>query len=137
MSRDDPQMKIRLPEELKTRIEGSATDAGRSLNAEIVERLTRSYQADDSFPESVAILRAMATFLTMRHDHPDVMAPMEESMLELARSIRGTPEDSKILDAAEPSLHKYVEALVASVERITELLGPGWAKKYKSTTKTS
>jgi len=137
MSRDDPQMKIRLPEALKTQIEESAAEAGRSLNAEIVERLTRSYQADDSFPESTAILRTMATYLAMRHDHPEVMAPMETSMLELARSIRRTPEDEKLFDATAPSIAEYVGHLVAAVDRVTALLGPGWAKKKEPTTKSS
>ncbi|MDZ7863356.1 Arc family DNA-binding protein [Acidovorax sp.] len=45
MSRDDPQMKIRLPEEVKARIDAAAAEAGRSLNAEIVARLESSFEA--------------------------------------------------------------------------------------------
>ena len=48
MSREDHQMKIRLPEELKARIDASAADAGRSLNAEIVARLEQSYRGVQS-----------------------------------------------------------------------------------------
>ena len=43
MSREDPQMKIRLPDELKRLVEAAASDAGRSLNAEIVYRLEQSF----------------------------------------------------------------------------------------------
>lgn len=43
MSREDPQMKIRLPETLKASIEAAATGAGRSLNAEIISRLDASF----------------------------------------------------------------------------------------------
>lgn len=39
MSREDPQMKIRLPADLKDQIEAAAKAAGRSMNAEIVARL--------------------------------------------------------------------------------------------------
>lgn len=73
MSREDPQMKIRLPEELKARIDASATQAGRSLNAEIVARLEGSYRTDnDSFKREleaqVAAVLARADTLSLRVD---------------------------------------------------------------------
>ncbi len=46
MSREDPQLRIRLPIELKEKIELSAKENNRSMNAEIVQRLERSYLAD-------------------------------------------------------------------------------------------
>ncbi len=42
MSREDPQMKIRLPAELKARIEEASSANGRTMNAEIVKRLEES-----------------------------------------------------------------------------------------------
>lgn len=42
MSREDPQLRIRLPIELKEKIEDSAKANGRSMNAEIVQRLDAS-----------------------------------------------------------------------------------------------
>jgi hypothetical protein len=42
MTKTDAQMKIRLPEDLKLRIEQSAKEGGRSLNSEIVRRLEGS-----------------------------------------------------------------------------------------------
>lgn len=39
MSREDPQFKLRMPPELKARIEQAAKESRRSLNAEIVARL--------------------------------------------------------------------------------------------------
>ncbi|HGN1759901.1 TPA: Arc family DNA-binding protein [Proteus mirabilis] len=39
MSREDPQLRIRLPIELKNRIEIVAKENSRSMNAEIVQRL--------------------------------------------------------------------------------------------------
>lgn len=43
MSREDQQMKVRLPADLKQRIEEAAGTARRSLNAEIVARLQESF----------------------------------------------------------------------------------------------
>lgn len=41
------QIKIRLPETLRARIEQSARDGGISMNSEMVGRLTSSYGDDD------------------------------------------------------------------------------------------
>ncbi|CAM6491861.1 Arc family DNA-binding protein [Enterobacter intestinihominis] len=53
MSREDPQLRIRLPIELKEKIEFSAKENNRSMNAEIVQRLERTYLAD--LPEDVIL----------------------------------------------------------------------------------
>ena len=46
MSREDPQMKIRLPADLKDTVENAAKVAGRSMNAEIVARLQASFDSN-------------------------------------------------------------------------------------------
>ncbi|MGE8318343.1 MAG: Arc family DNA-binding protein [Comamonas sp.] len=51
MSREDPQMKIRLPADLKDRIEESAKALGRSMNSEIVGRLEGSFDVAKSEEE--------------------------------------------------------------------------------------
>ncbi|CQI98059.1 Arc family DNA-binding protein [Yersinia frederiksenii] len=43
MSREDPQLRIRLPIELKDKIEEAAKVNSRSMNAEIVQRLDVSF----------------------------------------------------------------------------------------------
>lgn len=45
MKQTDPQYKLRLPQDLKDRIEQSSKMSGRSMNAEIVSRLQASYRA--------------------------------------------------------------------------------------------
>ena len=40
----DPQFKLRLTPELKDRIEQSAASMGRSMNAEILQRLEGSFE---------------------------------------------------------------------------------------------
>lgn len=50
MSREDPQMKIRLPADLKDQIEAASKQSGRSMNAEIVARLEQSFkQGEEEF----------------------------------------------------------------------------------------
>ncbi|MDH2019430.1 Arc family DNA-binding protein [Acinetobacter ursingii] len=44
MSREDPQLKIRLPQELKDKISESASNLGRSINADVVARLEQSFE---------------------------------------------------------------------------------------------
>ena len=48
MSREDPQLKIRLPLELKEKITESAAEYGRSINSEVVARLEQSFEKDDA-----------------------------------------------------------------------------------------
>jgi hypothetical protein len=118
-----------LPE-FKERVEEAAKESGRSMNAEIVERLARTFQTDDAVKlmhGNVVLLRALADFVVLRHAHPEAMAPMEEAMLKMARAIKET-DDTEIFQAAKPSFHEYVSELTASVNRVTDLLGPGWAK---------
>lgn len=46
MTREDPQMKLRLPVELKDRLTALAERNGRSLNAEVVQRLENSLEGE-------------------------------------------------------------------------------------------
>lgn len=48
MSREDPQMKIRLPADLKDQIEIASKNSGRSMNAEIVARLELSLDPNNN-----------------------------------------------------------------------------------------
>lgn len=44
MSREDPQLKVRLPQDLKDKITESASNLGRSINADVVARLEGSFE---------------------------------------------------------------------------------------------
>lgn len=57
MSREDPQMKIRLPADLKESIEFSAKANGRTLNAEVVARLQTSFALSGEAPTLKAMQR--------------------------------------------------------------------------------
>lgn len=58
MSREDPQFKLRLPPELKARIDQAATENHRSINAEIVARLEQSFPHEG--PADPAVDKALA-----------------------------------------------------------------------------
>lgn len=50
MSREDPQLKLRLPQELKERVEEAARQNRRSVNAELVARVEESFELNHSVP---------------------------------------------------------------------------------------
>lgn len=54
MTREDPQMKLRLPLELKDQLAGAAAENGRSMNAEIVSRLAASFSQAPEGNEQIA-----------------------------------------------------------------------------------
>jgi len=49
MARNDPQMNLRVPMELKERIEKAALDNGRTITAEAVYRLEQSFDEPMAF----------------------------------------------------------------------------------------
>lgn len=68
MLQTDPQFKLRLPSDLKARLDESAASANRSLTAEIVHRLQRTFDDDAASapvpplePEVIEMLGAMHT----------------------------------------------------------------------------
>ncbi|EMM1612195.1 Arc family DNA-binding protein [Raoultella ornithinolytica] len=60
MSREDPQLRIRLPIELKEKIEEVAKSNNRSMNAEIVQRLDQSFAKEVPLDKLVPAKEAMA-----------------------------------------------------------------------------
>lgn len=54
MSREDPQFKLRLPAELKARIDEAAAGNRRSINAELIARLETTFELDQFMSERKA-----------------------------------------------------------------------------------
>ncbi|HGH4631503.1 Arc family DNA-binding protein [Enterobacter kobei] len=59
MSREDPQLRIRLPVELKDKIDDAAKSNNRSMNAEIVQRLDASFLNEMQEDEVVSAHEAL------------------------------------------------------------------------------
>jgi predicted DNA-binding protein len=55
MARNDPQMNIRIPSDLKEKIEKAKEASGRSMNAEIVHRLEASFMTDKEYADAKGV----------------------------------------------------------------------------------
>ncbi len=57
------QVPLRIPEALRARIEKAAKETGQSMNAEIIDRLEKSFGSEDRLggPRLVELLEAMAS----------------------------------------------------------------------------
>ncbi len=126
---------LRVPPDLHAQIHGAAKENNRTFNAEIVARLQASLEATPSIKlkgSDKVLLRALADFVVLRHNHPEVMASMEDSMVKMARAIKEADDGTNLLEAAGPWLKEYVVGLADSVNKVTELLGPGWGNELTS-----
>jgi hypothetical protein len=65
MARDDPHFRLRLPADLKREIEQAAEQAGRSINAEIVNRLTSVQEKQKSLDEAMSLLNMIGSLIQM------------------------------------------------------------------------
>lgn len=84
MSREDPQMKIRLPAELKARIEEASSANNRTMNAEILARLYQSFDTRDTELAQGTVSAVLKT-LTMAITHAERLAKRLE-VIEKRRS---------------------------------------------------
>ena len=131
MSREDHQMKIRIPDELKSRIEESAAKSGRSLNAEVVFRLERAYSEIE--PEFKNAEQRFAEALAMqRYDSLQNQWRIERTRLEalrdrLDRLIRAEASKKDIGTAmqdillAERDLEKLADSLTRAESELVKL----------------
>lgn len=63
MARNDPQMNLRVPMELKENIEKAALDNGRTITAEAVFRLEQSFEKKFGDLENVPLEKLLAVIL--------------------------------------------------------------------------
>ena len=123
---------LRIPKDLHAQLSANAERTSKSINAEIVDRLTRTVEGDDTAKlvrTNTVLLRAMADFVVMRHNHPEVMATIEGPILRMAQAVKETQDDAQIMKNAQPGFLGWIEAMTETLNRATDLMGPGWAKK--------
>jgi hypothetical protein len=53
MARSDPQLNVRIPEELKAALDRVARENGRSTTAEIIARLQASFEGGQEMPSAI------------------------------------------------------------------------------------
>ncbi|MDP9908248.1 hypothetical protein J2W27_000341 [Variovorax boronicumulans] len=143
MSREDAQMKIRLPAELKAGIDEAASANKRTLNAEIVARLQASFDAPAALavrPDAYIISRLLDEQLRSRLQEVRSRAAfykfeadgLDYEIKELERQ-QPTPENGKaaiaerlaLLRRKRKSLSAMIDPLLAEGERIDQQLESG------------
>ncbi|MBB5444665.1 MULTISPECIES: Arc family DNA-binding protein [unclassified Paraburkholderia] len=122
MSRDDHQMKIRLPAELKDSIEGAAAANKRSLNAEIVARLEQSF-SDLLTHLSNRHLQQIEQYATARKVTFDDALHMlinaglhPDAPLVVALHLENGTEVSKLHEALDAVMGRVPKKAIVSVE---------------------
>lgn len=133
MSRADPQMKIRLPEELKNRIEEAAKDNKRSMNAEIVARLGTVYESAPILNEQK--LRKFAKLADIPSAKTEkLVAEIHEFLLNIAKKGKNI-EYSSSIECADLNLLATINFLgdlpVLSEEEFNVFENDFWRRKSK------
>ena len=128
MSREDPQMKIRLPADLKDQIEAAAKAAGRSMNAEIVARLERSFTADKEV-EQIAFESGFEAAM-LREDVARLTALLQKANESKANQSQNTDE---IADKVAARLLKMIPIPLENLDRLTpDYAKPGFTRAKPS-----
>ncbi|MDC9615593.1 Arc family DNA-binding protein [Xenorhabdus khoisanae] len=86
MSREDPQLRIRLPIELKEKIEETAKANSRSMNAEIVQRLDVSFLNEPAADELISAKDAIHIISNAKDELSKVI--FKRTVAEINRGIR-------------------------------------------------
>ena len=64
MSREDSHFRLRIPEALKSQVAKAATANNRSITAEIISRLDRSFTVEPEWEQAIASTRELDDRLT-------------------------------------------------------------------------
>lgn len=104
------------------------------MNAEIIERLSRTQHDEETVKilrNNTVLLRTLANFVLLQNKAPEAMEPMQEAIVSMSQAIKNTEDDTQLLSASKKSFLEYIELLTEQVNKITDLLGPGWGSKTK------
>ena len=93
MARTDPQFNVRMPADLKEKIEEAAKKNGRSMNAEIVYRLQRSL--DEEQEEHVDGFHTIQ--MTMA-DHRNYTPKIGDALRKIEDELRAVRETLKVVE---------------------------------------
>lgn len=122
MSRDDPQFKLRLPADLKARIDQAAAENRRSINAELVARLEDSFiprSMDDIERDSLSKLERELADLSIEsfkltHEMNSLQAMLAKTSESDARPLRERlAEIAPQVARLEARKHQRLQAVAA------------------------
>lgn len=104
MAREDPQLKLRLPEGLRDRIKAYAAYQGRSMNEEIVRILEREFPEPVTASSSVYGLLEMVKMIAAGAPFDENVAKLSDGIEELIEGIY-----SGRVEGLEPAARKEIE----------------------------
>lgn len=101
MARNDPQMNLRVPMELKEKIEKAAFQNGRTITAEAIQRLERSFENNISDSMVLKYMKAVEEKNVLAQRQLDISNML---MVELAEKLPDTdPIKIKVLEMLKSS----------------------------------
>ena len=130
MASEDVQTNLRLPSDLKDKLQASAEEHGRSLSAEVAYRIEQAFELEIQEAESVANIRAAKEIVQKAHaqlDSKEIEVDMLRkhlSNLEGRAEVLNNTRESDIA-AATKHLNVQIDGLVArlgSAEQESEAL---------------
>lgn len=98
MSREDPQFKLRMPQDLRQQAEQAAKAAGRSLNAELVTRIESSFLNSSTQEALMPAKRAKELALMAREAIPNEIRKRAISAIQKAVSLGHTEAYANLTD---------------------------------------
>jgi hypothetical protein len=81
MKQTDPQFKLRLPSELKERLDAAASASNRSVTAEMVNRLSATFDIEEALEEvapGCPVSQVPGLLRHMHEEHGDAVDNMED-----------------------------------------------------------
>lgn len=94
MAREDPQLKLRLPEELKVKLADAARENGRSVNAEIVARLVGPESSPKATEAGMELLRLSAEIGALFLRHSKWRESLYKQILDIAQRVSDAGPDA-------------------------------------------
>ncbi|AJJ05089.1 Arc family DNA-binding protein [Yersinia pseudotuberculosis] len=123
MSREDPQLRIRLPIELKEKIEDAAKVNSRSMNAEIVQRLDVSFLNEIPTDELISAKDAINIVNKAKDELSNII--LKRTFAEINEKIRightGFCIDLSDLELEGLSEDDFVSVFQLTFDRLKEL----------------
>lgn len=116
MARNDPQVNLRIPAELKASLDSAAANSGRSLTAEIVARLSQSFEGAaesaelDQLRFENATLKQMLEGKSLGTDLAAILAvTLAGQTLGMIEAVKKSKPSTRELD----SLNSFAELVLA------------------------
>lgn len=112
MARSDPQVNVRIPADMKTRLDQAASASGRSFTAEVVHRLEQSFVYDEVHPDIVVgLLGKVRSLNTAIRVFRDEVTRVSESKKRSAAAEQDLANYASHIDAYELDRRRLLDTI--------------------------